>query len=340
MNAQTYYGLGGLGWVPYQSQAVVQTQWAYQPNFQQIAVPQTTLMPQVAQQQVAVPVTRMQSEVVTQQVPVQVTRMQNEVVTQQVPVQVTRMQNEVVSQQVPVQVNRMEAVVEKRSVPYTVQRPVTRVVTRKVPVTKTEWVEQKMVRPYTVQKTSVKYEKVVREVPVQVYTTERVVNKVKVSKQTPRWVAQKEVRQVLRPVVTATPMTWFDPYSAALSQGYMPLSGSDTQVAKPAAKETVADPAPEKIDIQPKEENSPGAGAVQEAKKPTAPEQILPSPVDAEKKEELKLNDAEPATAAEGSTDAKSSASPSDKVDAGPKAAEKTSGEQANPVKESADKEI
>jgi hypothetical protein len=102
------------------------------------------------------------------------------------------MQNEVVTQQVPVQVNRMEAVVEKRQVPYTVQRPVTRVVTRKVPVTKTEWVEQKMVRPYTVQKTSVKYEKVVREVPVQVYTTERVVNKVKVSKQTPRWVAHKE----------------------------------------------------------------------------------------------------------------------------------------------------
>jgi hypothetical protein len=296
MNTQTYYGLGGLGWVPYQSQPTVNTQWAYQPNFQQIAVPQTTMMPQVAQQQVAVPVTRMQNEVVTQQVPVQVTRVQNEVVTQQVPVQVTRMQNEVVTQQVPVQVNRMEAVVEKRQVPYSVQRPVTRVVTRKVPVTKTEWVEQKMVRPYTVQKTSVKYEKVVREVPVQVYTTERVVNKVKVSKQTPRWVAQKEVRQVLRPVVTATPMSWYDPYNAALSAGYMPLS-TEVQAAKPAAKDAATDAAPEKIDIQPKAENAPEATKEQEAKKASVPEQILPAPAEPKASEGLKLNGAEPEAA-------------------------------------------
>jgi hypothetical protein len=254
-------------------------------------------MPQVQQQQVPVQVTRMQNEVVTQQVPVQVTKVQNEVVTQQVPVQVTRMQNELVTQQIPVQVNRYEAVTEKRVIPYSVQKPVTKVMTRKVPVTKTEWVEQKMVRPYTVQKTRVEYEKVVREVPVQVYTTERVVNKVKVTKQTPRWVAHKETRQVLRPVVTATPLNWFDPYSAAVSAGYPALSVEE--VSKPVAQDATSSKVTpmEKINIQPQAASGTPTEAKKEVLEKAAETKtekpILPSDDTKESIEpSLKLNDA------------------------------------------------
>ena len=92
----------------------------------------------------------------------------------------------------------------------------------------------------------------------------------------------------------------------------MPL-GTEVQAAKPATKPdekaAATDPAPEKIDIQPKEENAPEAvkekeaAKEQEAAKPAVPEQILPAPVKPEADGGLQLNGATP----EASDDTKAS---------------------------------
>jgi hypothetical protein len=118
-------------------------------------------------------------------------------------------------------------------------------------------------------------------------------------------------------------MSWYDPYNAALSAGYMPL-GSESQAAKPAVKaqsanDAAVDPAPAKIDIQPKAENAPvsgddkagtggstetgGSAETQQSNKPAVPEQILPAPLEGESNGGLKLNGAEPDAAADANVD-------------------------------------
>jgi hypothetical protein len=197
---------GGLGWVPYTSPGSTFAQLQYQPNPVQVAVPQTQLMPQVQQQQV--------------------------------PVQVTRLQNEMVQQQVPVTRTRMEAVQETRRVPYTVQRPVTRRVEKKEPIDRVEWVEQEMVRPKTVTRTSYKLETVEKEVPVQFYETESVTTTVRVPRRVPRYETYTVRKLVPRTVQSPVVLSFYDPYSMPLSQGYSNWSSSTPTVA-PASSESV-----------------------------------------------------------------------------------------------------
>lgn len=200
------YRRGGLGWVPYTSPGSTFAQLQYRPNPVQVAVPRTQLMPQVQQQQV--------------------------------PVQVTRMQNEMVQQQVPLTRTRMEAVQQTRRVPYSVQRPVTRRVENKEPIDRIDWVEQEMVRPKIVTRTSYKLETVEKEVPIQFYETQSVTTTVRVPRRVPRYEAYTVRKLVPRTVQSPVVLSFYDPYSMPLSQGYSTISSSTPTVA-PAVSESV-----------------------------------------------------------------------------------------------------
>ncbi len=188
LTGQVGYRRGGLGWVPYTSQPQVQTQIAYRPNYQQVQVPQTSYMPQVVQQQI--------------------------------PVQVTRMENQVVQQQVPVQVQKMQAVEEKRVVPYSVQKPVTKVITNKVPVQSVEWVQEQHVRPVAVQRESYKLETVSEDIPIKTYSTERVVEKVRVPVRVVRRVPVEETRVEPRTVYYRVPYAYYDPFATSIRDNF------------------------------------------------------------------------------------------------------------------------
>ncbi|MFK7734439.1 MAG: hypothetical protein AB8B50_00325 [Pirellulaceae bacterium] len=225
------YRRGGLGWVPYTSPGSTFAQMQYRPNPVQVAVPQTQMVPQVQQQQV--------------------------------PVQVTRMQSEMVQQQVPITQTRMEAVQATRRVPYTTQRPVTRRVENKEPVDRIEWVEQEMVRPKTVTRTSYKLETVEKEVPIQFYETESVTTTVRVPRRVPRYEAYTVRKLVPRTVQSPVVLSFYDPYSMPLSQGYSNWSTTTPTVA-PAASESVtygqAKPVVESPEPDAEEENESASG--------------------------------------------------------------------------------
>jgi YTV len=200
LTGQAGYRRGGLGWVPYSSQPQVLTQLAYKPNYQQVQIPQTSYMPQTVQQQI--------------------------------PVQVTRVENQVVEQQVPVQVQKMQAVEEKRVVPYSVQKPVTKVITNKVPVETTEWVQEQHVRPVSVQRESFKLETVSEDVPIKTYSTERVVEKVRVPVRVVRRVPVEETRLEPRTVYYRVPHAYYDPFATSIRDNW---SSFPTTISSSAA---------------------------------------------------------------------------------------------------------
>jgi hypothetical protein len=286
LSGQASYRWGGLGWVPYQAAGQTFVQPVYQSNYQTIAIPQTTLMPTTIQQQVPVQTTRMQSEYVQQQVPVQTMRMQTEVVQQQVPVQTTRMQSEtvqqqipiqttrmeqqVVEQQVPVQVQKMQMIQQKVLVPETVQKPVTRMIEKKEEVKKIEWVAEQVVRPETVQRQSYKLETIEENVPVRTTTMERYVEKVPVRTRVPHRVEYEVMVRVPRQVTSRIPLSYYDPFSAAIASDYStfaspsdilaPIDSSVTTASSsgtaPTTTSTLMKPEVTKIEQSPAEDKA------------------------------------------------------------------------------------
>jgi hypothetical protein len=209
-----------VGWTPVVTPPTVQTQLAYRPN--------------LVTQQVAT--TQLVQETQAVQVPVQVQRMQTEVVNQQVPVQVQRMQMETVTQNVPVQTTRMVPTTTVRKVPFIVQRPVTETVTRKVPVTQQRWVTEEQVRKVPVQTTRMTYETRREPVTVNYYEQEAVVQTVMKPVTRQVCVPYNETVMVPKQVVQRMPLSYYDPFSPAIVNGYSsfsaPLSSSPT-VATP-----------------------------------------------------------------------------------------------------------
>ena len=130
------------------------------------------------------------------------------------------MENQVVQQQVPVQVQKMEAVEEKRVVPYSVQKPVTKVITNKVPVQSVEWVQEQHVRPVAVQRESYKLETVSEDIPIKTYSTERVVEKVRVPIRVVRRVPVEETRVEPRTVYYRVPYAYYDPFATSIRDNF------------------------------------------------------------------------------------------------------------------------
>lgn len=198
--------------VPQYTPPTVQTQYAYRPNYINQQVARTTYVPEVQQVQT----------------PVQVQRMQNEIVRQQVPVQVQRMETEMVTQNVPVQTTRMVPTVLKRKVPYTVQRPVTETLVRRVPVQQERFVREERVRKVPVQSTRMTYVTKKEKVQVPYYAQQEV--RTKVLKPVTRAVSEPYTVMVDLPqqVVQRTPLTYVDPFSSGIGQGYSSFSPSVT----------------------------------------------------------------------------------------------------------------
>ena len=222
----------GPVWTPYATPPTVQTQMAYRPNYITQQVANTAYVPETQQVQVPVQVQRMQTEVVNQQVPVQVQRMQTEMVTQNVPVQTTRM--------VPTTV--------VRKVPYVVQRPVTETLTRKVPVTQQRWVTEEQVRKVPVQTTRMTYETRREPVQVQYYEQEAVVRTVMKPVSRQRYVPYNETIMVPKQVVQRVPLSYYDPFSPAIVNGYSSFSAPS--VSAPSYGSTIIE-APSSTVVQP-----------------------------------------------------------------------------------------
>ncbi|MEM9366364.1 MAG: hypothetical protein AAGD07_10230 [Planctomycetota bacterium] len=199
---------------PYTTPPQVQTQYAYRPNYITQQVARTSYVPEVQQVQRPVTVTRMQSEVVNQRVPVQVQRMESQVVTQNVPVQTTRM--------VPT--------VEVRKIPYTVQRPVTETSTRQVPVQERKWVAEKRVRKIPVRSTRLVYETRKEPVTVRYYEQEEVRQKVLRPLTVPRYEPYTVTQYVPQQVVQRMPLSYVDPFSPAIIQGYSSFAPSTSSI--------------------------------------------------------------------------------------------------------------
>jgi hypothetical protein len=217
LQTTAYYSRGLFGrlrpssavtWAPQASPATVQTQYAYRPNYVTQQVARTSYVQDVRQVQV----------------PVQVQRMQTEVVTQRVPVQVQRMQTEVINQQIPVQTTRMVPTTEVRKIPYTVQRPVTETLTRKIPVQKQRWVTEVRVRKVPVRTTRTIYE--TRREPVQVQYYEQEIVKRTVMRPVTRrkYIPYTETVMVPKQVVQRMPLSYYDPFSSAIVNGYSSFS--------------------------------------------------------------------------------------------------------------------
>ncbi|TWU65854.1 hypothetical protein [Crateriforma conspicua] len=216
--------------VPQVTPPTVQTQMAYRPNYVNQQVARTTYVPEVQQVQTPVQVQRMQTEVVRQQIPVQVQRMESEVVTENVPVQTTRM--------VPVQLTR--------KVPVTVRRPVTETLTRRVPVTSQRWVREEKVRKVPVQTTRMVYETKKEVVNVPYYEQEAVERKVMRPVTRQEYVPYTVMVDMPQTVVQRTPLSYIDPFSPAISQGYssfsVPVSGSTIYESPIVTGSTVVQP--------------------------------------------------------------------------------------------------
>ena len=187
---------------------IVQTQFAYRPNYITQQVAQTQMVPQTQ----------------SVQVPVQVQRIQTDFVDQSIPVQTTRMQTEMVNQKVPVQTTRMVATTEVRKVPFMVTKPVTKTVTRKVPVQQQRWVTEEKVRKVPVQKTRMVFETKKEPIQVSFYEQEAFVQTVRkpVTKQV--YVPYTETIMVPRQVVQRTPLSYYDPFSPAIRSGFSTFS--------------------------------------------------------------------------------------------------------------------
>ncbi|MEM9643549.1 MAG: hypothetical protein AAF989_01035, partial [Planctomycetota bacterium] len=196
--------------VPQVTPPTVQTQYAYRPNYITQQVQRTTYVPEVQQIQT----------------PVQVQRMQTEVVRQQVPVQVQRMQTEVMTENVPVQTTSMVPTTLVRKVPYTVQRPVTETLTRRVPVRTSRWVREEKVRKVPVRQTRMTYETKREVINVPYYEQQAVQQKVLKPVTRQEYVPYTVMVNRPQQVVQRTPLSYIDPFSPVISQGYSSFSSS------------------------------------------------------------------------------------------------------------------
>lgn len=208
---------GGNVVQPYYTPPTAQTQMVYRPNYINQQIAQTTYQPVTEQVQV----------------PVQVQRMQTEVMTQKVPVQTTRMETEMVTENVPVQTTRMVPTTMVRKVPFVVQRPVTETKTRRIPVTEQRWITEEQVRKVPVQSSKIRYE--TRKVPQTVKYTEYEEVKQVVRRPVTRQVCEPytETVTVPRQVVTRVPISYYDPFSPAITRGYSTFSDSTVSASMP-----------------------------------------------------------------------------------------------------------
>ena len=254
--------LGILAWTrgsyavsPQISPPRLSTQYAYRPNYVTQQYAQTTMVPETKQVQV----------------PVQTVRMQTEYMTQKVPVQTTRMQSEYVTRKIPVQTSRMVAVTQVRKVPYIVTRPVTETITQQVPEQKQRWVTEEKVRKVPVQTTRMEY--VTKKVPYQVsyYAREAYTQTVRkpVTKQV--YVPSTETVMLPRQVVQRVPLSYYDPFSSAIGNGYSSFMPPIESTAFPATalpvESYVAPPGPITIApevVQP--QSDPGASILESPK--------------------------------------------------------------------------
>ena len=204
----------------------VQTQYSYRPNYITQQVAKTSYVPEVQQTQV----------------PVQVQRMETEVVSEQVPIQVQRMETEVVTEKVPVQTTRMVAETEVRKIPYEVQRPVTETVTRKVPVQKTRYVTEQRVRRVPVRTTEWVTETRTEPVKVRYCEYEQMTRTVRRPVVRKKWIPYEETVYVPRQVVERTPLSYSDPFSPAIVEGYSSFPDDDVTAGRqPITEEETED---------------------------------------------------------------------------------------------------
>ena len=201
---------GSYAMTPQMTPPRISTQYAYRPNYVTQQYAQTAMVPETKQVQV----------------PVQTTRMQTDYMTQRVPVQTTRMQTEIITKNVPVQTTRMVATTQVRKVPYVVTRPVTETLTRKVPVQQQRWVTEEKVRKVPVQTTRMEY--ITKKVPYQVsyYEQEAYTQTVRKPITSQVYVPYAETVMMPRQVVQRVALSYYDPFSSAIANGYssfMPL---------------------------------------------------------------------------------------------------------------------
>ncbi|SRR6056297_149401 len=237
---------GAPALVPQVTPPTVQTQLAYRPNYITQQVARTSYVPEVQQVQR----------------PVQVQRMQTEMVRQQVPVQVQRMETETVTQNVPVQTTRMVPQTMVRKVPYTIRRPIVETMTRRVPVTSQRWVSVEQVRKVPVQSTRMVYTTKKETVNVPYYEQEAVERKVLKPVTRQEYVPYTVMVDVNQPVVHRMPLSYIDPFSPAISQGYstfrnpLPLSTSiyDSpeiiSSSRPVVQQPMEDDAPSESEVE------------------------------------------------------------------------------------------
>ena len=219
---------GGFVAQPYVTPPSVQTQYAYQPNYVQQQIAQTQLVP----------------ETQSVRVPYQVQRTETDLVTQNVPVQTVRMQTDYLTQRIPVQSTRMIPTTQVRKIPYVVQRPVTETLTRKVPVSQQRWVQEEKVRKVPVRSTRLVYETQKRMVPVQFYEKEAITRTVRRPVTRRVYQPYNETVMVPRNVVQRAPLSYFDPYGAAIVSGFSPYetSVSSAAIAAPVVSNSVVVP--------------------------------------------------------------------------------------------------
>ena len=100
------------------------------------------------------------------------------------------------------------------------QRPITETITRKVPVAQQRWVSEERVRKVPVQTTRTVYETRKQPVEVKYYEQEAVTRTVMKPVTRQKYVPYTETIMVPKQVVQRVPLSYTDPFGAAVVSGY------------------------------------------------------------------------------------------------------------------------